>query len=137
MNDFIETNAENLRFLRGSKGLNQSELGAIIGLNGYHISQIETGRRALSDSEKKLFDLYFFGTMPEGIVRSSDSLSSIVSLTPDEWRIIEILADRAGKSAQNWIRDKIRDYLAFNEEARREALGPQLNFEQEDQKKQA
>lgn len=126
MNDFTETTAENLRFLRGAKGLNQAEIGALIGLEPYHVSSIETKRRALSPSEKKLLDLYFFGVMPEGMVRSDADLSESLDLTEDEWRIITVLASRAGKSSEEWIKGRIQDYLGYlNEKSH-----PARNIEQ-------
>ncbi len=115
MNEHTETTAENLRFLRGAKGLNQADVGELIGIDGNHVSNIETGRRALAPSEKKLLDLYFFGVMPEGLVRAATDTRASLDLTEDEWRIIQILAARAGQTAEDWIRQRIQDYLGYLE----------------------
>lgn len=113
INEYKETTAENLKFLRGAKGLNQAEVGALIGVSGNQISKIESGLRALAPSEKRLLDLFFFGIMPEGIPRTPDDLSDTLDFTEEEWRIIEVLARRAGQTTEAWIRSQILAYLAY------------------------
>jgi transcriptional regulator with XRE-family HTH domain len=113
MNDFTEVTAENLRFVRGSKGLNQDDVAEVLGLQKYHVSNIETGRRALSDSEKKLLDWYFFGILPARLSGPPSDVSGLLEFDETEWRIIEILANREGLPPREWIAKKIQDYLAI------------------------
>lgn len=124
MNEPTEITGESLKLLRGSKGLNQTEVGEIIGLDGYHVSNIEKGRRAISPSEMKLLRLYFFGEIPFDLVHQEKPLGTILEFTEDEWKIIEILALRAGQKPPQWIRGQILAYLDHNPraaEARKEA----------------
>lgn len=118
MNEFTEVTAENLKLVRGSRGMNQDAIAEILGLAGYHISNIEKGRRALSSAEKALLDLYFFGKIPFEIV-SEKMLSCVLEFSPRQWDVIRVLANKAGKiSPAEWIAQRIRDYLCFNEQAR-------------------
>jgi transcriptional regulator with XRE-family HTH domain len=117
MNEFKEVTAENLRFIRGSKGINQAEIASMLGIPINAVSKIEGGKRGLSDSEKALLDLYFFGKMPFEIVNQA-LLKSVLEFTPLQWRVITIIATKRGMKPGGWIADRIRDFLAFNEEAR-------------------
>jgi transcriptional regulator with XRE-family HTH domain len=121
MNEIKECTAENLHELRRARGMNQDAIATILGLAGYHISNIEKGRRALSSAEKALLDLYFFGKIPFTIVNEK-MLTSVLEFSPRQWDVIRILANKAGKiSPGEWIAQRIRDYLSFNEQARDEA----------------
>lgn len=112
MNDFTEVTADNLRLIRGGRGMNQEEVADLLGLQKHNISKIETGKRALSDSEKKLLDWYFFGTMPPRIVASAEDLRGTLEFDEAEWRIITILATKEGnKTPARWIADRIIGYL--------------------------
>ena len=115
MDNFTEVTSENLKLVRGGKGLTQTAIATLLGIPLTAVSHIEHGKRALSSSEKKLLDLYFFGVMPEGLVRAATDTRASLDLTEDEWRIIQILAARAGQTAEDWIRQRIQDYLAYLE----------------------
>lgn len=112
MNAFTEVTAENLRYVRALRDLSQEEVAKILGLEKHNISKIETGKRALSESEKKLLDWYFFGTMPPRIVGSSEDLCGTLEFDEAEWKIITILATKEGnKTPARWIADRIIGYL--------------------------
>ena len=115
MPEFTEVTAENLRFVRGARGLTQEAVAEILGIPFNAISKIESGGRALADAEKKLLDLYFFGIMPMGIVRPSEDLAQTLDFTEAEWRMVGILAIRAGQTPEQWIRSQILSYLAFQD----------------------
>lgn len=117
MNEFTEVTAENLRFIRGLKDMNQDEIAGILGIPRNAISKIESGTRSLASAEKALLDLYFFGTIPFEIVNEK-LLEGVLDFTTDQWRVICILANRNSLLPGQWIADKIRSYLAFNEQAK-------------------
>ena len=71
----------------------------------------------------KLLALYLFGEIPFTLVHPKQDLSSILEFEPDEWRIIEILATRAGQTPAQWIRSQILAYLAFTSQEGNQA-GP-------------
>jgi len=78
---------------------------------------------------EKLLNLYFFDIMPFDIV-GEHLLESVLSFTEDQWRVINILAKRQGRTPAKWIASKIREYLAWNEEAKEAREGPKLPFEE-------
>jgi transcriptional regulator with XRE-family HTH domain len=117
MNEFKEVTAENLRFIRGQNGKNQSDIAELLGITQTAVSKIEKNQRTLSDTEKSLLDLYFFGKMPFEITNHS-LVKGILEFTPLQWRVICIIATKRGMKPAAWIADRIRDYLAFNQEAR-------------------
>jgi|694.fasta_scaffold106970_3 transcriptional regulator with XRE-family HTH domain len=127
MNEYTEVTAENLRFIRGSKGMNQTEIADLLGIPINAISKVEGGKRALSDAEKSLLDLYFFGKMPFEIV-NQPQLKNVLELTPMQWRVITIIATKRGMTPSSWIADRIRDYLAYDEQARQTALDLGMPF---------
>lgn len=109
-----ETTAENLKALRTDRELNQDDLALILGVPRNAISKIETGTRQLSESEKKILDWYFFGTIPERLpsaVLSADMLD----FTAAEWNVISSIARRIGVSPSKWIVDQIRAWLVREE----------------------
>lgn len=114
MNDFNEVTAENLRRVRGSRGMNQEALAELLGVEKYSISRIENGSRALSGSEKSLLDWYFFGHLPPRLANSLD-LPDVLEFTDDEWRIVRILAARAGQTPEQWIASTIRVHLQIEQ----------------------
>ena len=118
MAEFFETTADNLKFLRGAQGMNQAQIAKVLGISGNAVSKIELGLRDLTAAEKKILDLYFFGKLPDGILRPSEEIGHTLDLTEQEWQIIEILALRAGQTPAQWIRTKILDYLAYSAESR-------------------
>lgn len=120
MKEITEVTGENLRLVRGSRGMNQDQVAEILGLSGYHISNIEKGRRALSPAEKSLLDLFFFGVIPFDIANEK-TMKGVLDFTTDQWRVIEILARRESTTPGKWIAAQVRAYLNFDEEARKEA----------------
>lgn len=117
MNEFTEITAENLRAIRVEKGLNQDQLSEILGIPSNAISKIEGKTRLLSESEKKLLDFYFFGTIPPRITNTSTDPQAVLDFDEGEWAIIGSLARREGISEAQWIAARVRDYLAFLEAA--------------------
>ena len=117
MTTFTEVTAANLKLVRGSRGLKQEEVAAVLGLEKHNISKIESGKRLLSSPEKALLDLYFFGTIPFEIINEK-LLEGVLDFTEDQWRVICILANRQSVSPGKWIANQIRSYLAYNEEAK-------------------
>jgi len=63
MND-SDINEKNLKRIRKSKRLLQEDVAEIVGISREAVSKIETGRRELAISEKKLLEWYFFGKIP-------------------------------------------------------------------------
>ncbi len=112
MNDFTEVTADNLRFIRGSKGTNQGEIADILGIAQTAVSKIETGMRALSDSEKRLLDWYFFGILPPKIGNAGVDLKGTLEFDEAEWRMIGIMANKNGMTPGEWIASRIRDHIA-------------------------
>ncbi len=112
MNKFTEVTAETLKIVRISKNLSQEEVAEILGLEKHNISKIETGVRLLADSEKKLLDWYFFGTLPPSVVATLD-LQGVLEFTDDEWHIIGMMARAAGQSEAKWIRESILSFVAL------------------------
>lgn len=94
--------------------MNQDDVAAILGLQGYHVSNIEKGRRALADSEKRLLDWYFFGILPPKIITSASDLRGVLEFDEAEWKAVSLMAARDGKkSPGEWIASRIRDYIAL------------------------
>lgn len=113
MNEFTEVTAENLRFIRGAKGMNQDQVAELLGVPRNAISKIEGNARGLADSEKRLLDWYFFGTLPPKIVTSGVNLRGALEFDEAEWRMIAIMAARDGnRKPSEWIASRIRDYIA-------------------------
>ena len=65
-------------------------------------------------SMQKLLRLYLFGEIPFSMLRDPDQASSLLEFSEDEWRLITILAARAGQEPRAWIRSQILAYLAYN-----------------------
>jgi transcriptional regulator with XRE-family HTH domain len=122
MSDFNETTADDLKAIRGDKLLNQDDIAAILGITQTAVSKIEGGTRALSDSEKKLLDWYFFGTVPERIHASAIDLKRMLEFDEAEWLIIGHISRRRGLTEAEWIASRIRDYLAILDESQLSAL---------------
>jgi len=62
---------------------------------------------------RKLLRLYLFGEIPFGLVHTPADVATLLEFEPDEFRIIGLLANRAGQSPAAWIRSQILSYLAF------------------------
>lgn len=115
MSEFHETTSANLKAIRSERELNQDDIASLLGITQTAVSKIESGTRGLSDSEKKLLDWYFFGTVPERIHASTVDLSRMLDFDDAEWRIIGHIARRRGLSEAELIASHIRDYLAILE----------------------
>ena len=94
--------------------MTQEELAEMLGIPINAISKIESGSRSLAQSEKKLLDLYFFGKLPEGIIRPSEELWQTLDFTDQEWKIVQTHSNRAGQTPAQWIRTQILGYLAYS-----------------------
>lgn len=117
MNEFTEVTAENLRFIRGLKDMNQDAIAEILGIPRNAISKIESGTRSLATSEKSLLDLYFFGKLPFELVNEKN-IRGVLDFSDLQWRAICIMATRNSTTPAKWIAKEIRSYLNYNEEGR-------------------
>lgn len=63
---------------------------------------------------QKLLRLYLFGEIPFSMLRDPDQARSLLEFSEEEWRLITILAARAGQEPRAWIRSQILAYLAYN-----------------------
>jgi hypothetical protein len=63
-------------------------------------------------SMQKLLRLYLFGEIPFSMLRDPDQASSLLEFSEDEWRLITILAARAGQEPRAWIRSQILAYIS-------------------------
>jgi transcriptional regulator with XRE-family HTH domain len=111
MSEFTEVTAENLRLVRGANDKNQNEIADLLGIPRNAISKIESGQRALSETEKHLLDWYFFGTIPPRMPSGAISTKGVLEFSEAEWRIINIFANRAGQTPGKWIASQIRAHL--------------------------
>jgi transcriptional regulator with XRE-family HTH domain len=115
MNEITEISADNLKAVRTDRGMNQDDLAVILGITQTAVSKIENGTRTLSESEKKLLDWYFFGTVPAHIT-AAINLSHMLEFEEWEWRIIGLIARRQGLTEAEWIVRHIREYLDIRQE---------------------
>lgn len=121
-NDHPEITSMNLKKFRMEAGLTQADLGVLLGLEKYHISHIEAGRRQISAAEMKLLRLYFFGELPE-LTRNAEELTrGLLNFTDLEWKAICILALKAGTTPSVWIQRQIVSYLDYSDLGQRARL---------------
>jgi transcriptional regulator with XRE-family HTH domain len=121
-NDHPEITSENLKKFRIQADLTQADLGVLLGLEKYHISHIEAGRRQISPAEMKLLRLYFFGELPE-LTRNGEELTrGLLNFTDLEWKAICILALKAGTTPSVWIQRQIVSYLDYADLGKRARL---------------
>lgn len=113
MSEFTEVTADNLRAVRDLKEHTQDQVAELLGLQKSNVSHIETGRRALSSSEKQILDWYFFGKVPPRILSASLDLQGVLEFSEMEWRLVTIMATRDGLQPGKWIASQIRTILAF------------------------
>ncbi len=117
--DHPEITSTNLKKFRMEAGLTQADLGVLLGLEKYHISHIEAGRRQISAAEMKLLRLYFFGELPE-LTRTAEELTrGLLNFTDLEWKAICILALKAGTTPSVWIQRQIVSYLDYSDMGQR------------------
>ena len=64
---------------------------------------------------QKLLRLYLFGEIPFSMLRDPEAGRSLLEFSEEEWRLITILAARAGQEPKAWIRSQILAYLAYYE----------------------
>ena len=107
MNEFKEITAADLRAIRSKKGMNQEEIGELLGVTQTAVSKIEKGTRALSESEKALLDWYFFSILPPRIANTA-SLQGCLEFTDQEWHVLGRMAARVGQTHAQFITATIR-----------------------------
>lgn len=103
-----EITAHELREWRTRQGLTQTELGKIVGWKKLVVTNIETGRRKISEAEQKVLQMIINGAPAIG-----SHLDASMKFTADEWATMQKMALREGYGdAKAWIVAKIRAYLA-------------------------
>lgn len=113
MNDI---DIQKLKELLEEHDMKHKDLCEILNLTQAKVSHIMVGRRKISDSEQKLLKLYFYGIMPFDLLAPSDGYTPRLDFTPEEWRILDIMAKRNGfTDTTKWIVAHIREYLAYCE----------------------
>ena len=91
---------------------NQSKIAHALEVNPTTVMRWKTGGE-IPPPMVKLLRLYLLGEIPFEMVHPRQDLKSVLKFTADEWRVIETLAMRGGITAGEWIRDHVRNYLAF------------------------
>jgi len=92
---------------------NQSSIGLELGFSRSKMTRLVKGAE-ISDSDSKLLNLYFHGILPFDMLAPSEGYTNNLDFNENEWRVINILAKRAGfTNTSKWIVSKIREYLAF------------------------
>ena len=110
MNDIT---AEEMKAWRKAEGLTQEEFGNMLGWQKLVVTNIETGRRGISEAEQRLLKLLIRGEMP---FKGRDSYAPQIDFSESEWAIMTRIAHREGyHSPRPWIVAKIRGYLAMCE----------------------
>jgi transcriptional regulator with XRE-family HTH domain len=103
---------ESLKSWRKAEKLNQARLAEMIGWKPLIVTNIETGRREISEPEQRLLRLLIYGEMP--FERSQGPFDPQIEFTDSEWSLMTRLANRDGaQSTRKWIVEKIRAYLAM------------------------
>jgi transcriptional regulator with XRE-family HTH domain len=97
---------------------NQSQIADDIGITRATIGRWIKGERNISEPDSKLLRLYFYNEVPFQGLHPGPDLGNILSFSPEEWRIMEILARRQGMvDTKAWIISQIRAYLDHNSQA--------------------
>lgn len=110
-----EITPSRLKEWRKMEGLNQEQLAQMVGWDKLIVSNIETGRRNISDPEQRLLKLLIYGEMPFETKRGP--WNPQIEFTDTEWSIMTRVAHREGyHSPRAWIVQKIRDCLAMRRE---------------------
>lgn len=103
---------ERLKSWRKAEGLNQTELGQMLGWDKIIVSSIETGRRRISAPEQRLLKLLILGEPP--FQKEDDPWNPQIDFTQEGWSIMTRISHREGyHSPRAWIVQKIRDCLAM------------------------
>ena len=92
----------------------QTKISSAIGVNGSTVMRWSTGEVGIPPAMQKLLRLYLFGEIPFSMLRDPDKMRSLLEFSEEEWRLITILAARAGQEPRAWIRSQILAYLAYN-----------------------
>ncbi|WOO40409.1 helix-turn-helix transcriptional regulator [Rubellicoccus peritrichatus] len=101
---------ESLKEWRKEQKMTQTEMGSLMGWEKLVVTNIETGRRKISDAEQRLLKLLIHGELPFNAPVSDD----VLEFDQDEWGLIHRMAQREGYSdAKDWIVSKIRAYLSM------------------------
>jgi DNA-binding MarR family transcriptional regulator len=83
------------------------------------VSRWLNGKQTIGNTDKALLRLLLWNEMPFSIVGITP-LKNHLEFTPDQWRVIGILARREGITEAKWIGNRIRDYLTWDTAARAE-----------------
>lgn len=94
------------------------------------VSRWINGKNPIAGSDEALLRLLIRGEMPFEIV-SEKLVHSVMEFTPREWKVIVLIATKAGVTPGKWIAQQIRSYLAFTGEARE--IDRHLNEQEADQ----
>lgn len=73
---------------------------------------------------QKLLRLYLFGEIPCSMLRDPEAGRSLLEFSEEEWRLITILAARAGQEPKAWIRSQILAYYKAQATGSGEAPNP-------------
>jgi hypothetical protein len=94
----------------------QAEIAAAFEVSHATVKRWVEGE-AIPPAMKKLLRLYLFGEIPFTTPRPAgaraEDLARLLEFTPEEWRIVVVLATRAGQDPGQWIRSQILAYLAY------------------------
>lgn len=105
---------ESLKTWRKAEGLTQEDLANMIGWKKLIVTNIETGRREISDPEQRLLKLLIHGELPFEI--KQNPYDPKLDFTHEEWVIMTHIAHREGhRSPRTWIIQRIRDCLAMRQ----------------------
>jgi DNA-binding MarR family transcriptional regulator len=88
------------------------------------VSRWLNGKQTIGNTDQALLRLLLWNQMPFAIVGITP-LKNHLEFTPDQWRVIGILARREGITEAKWIGNRIRDYLTWDTAARAETNAPQ------------
>jgi hypothetical protein len=94
----------------------QTRISQAIGVNGSTVMRWSTGEVTIPAAMQKLLALYLFGEIPFSMLRDPEAGRSLLEFSEEEWRLITILAARAGQEPKAWIRSQILAYLAYYKE---------------------
>lgn len=61
----------------------------------------------------KLLAWYFFGVAPPHLAEMITNVQGVLEFTDEEWRMINIMANRVGLTPEKWIASGIREVIAL------------------------
>lgn len=125
-----EITSNSLKQWRKAEGLTQADLAEMIGWDKLVVTNIETGRRKISDPEQRLLKLLIHNEPP--FPSAQNPYDPRIDFTAEEWVIMDRIAKREGyHSARPWVVQKIRDCLAMRQEYPQQQAAPQLVAEEQ------